>query len=57
MTADDLKAACRMFEEQHGVEAFLDTMAEIMPDRMKLQGLELTFFEADCEQTDPEETH
>ena len=28
MDVEELKTACRRFEEEHGVEAFLDAMAE-----------------------------
>ena len=29
MEAKDLKAACRKFEHEHGVEAFLDALADV----------------------------
>ncbi len=45
MEAKDLKAACRKFEHEHGVEAFLDAIAEIMTDRMAAYGLEVHFFD------------
>lgn len=45
MEVEDLKTACRRFEEEHGVEAFLDAMAELMTERMAVQGLELRFFD------------
>jgi hypothetical protein len=45
MDVEDLKTACRIFEKEHGVEAFLDAMAELMTERMAVQGLELRFFD------------
>jgi hypothetical protein len=43
MTAEELRRACITFEEEHGVEAFLDALALIMQDRLKLHGLEIEF--------------
>jgi len=50
MEADELKAACRKFEDEHGVEAFVDAIAEIMTNRMAAHGLEVKFFD-DADQT------
>lgn len=47
MTKDDLERACREFEEEHGVDAFLDALAAIMQTRMALRGLDLSFFDDD----------
>lgn len=49
MDVQDLKTACRRFEKEHGVEAFLDAMAELMTERMAVQGLELRFFDDGAE--------
>ncbi|MCW1411930.1 permease [Rhizobium sp. 1AS11] len=38
-----LKEACRDFEAKYGIEAFLDTMAAIMRDRLGAHGLNVTF--------------
>ncbi|MBW9091835.1 hypothetical protein JNB91_29075 [Rhizobium wenxiniae] len=45
MDVEDLKTACRRFEKEHGVEAFLDATAKLMTERMAVQGLELRFFD------------
>lgn len=37
---EDLKAACRRFEKEHGVEASLDAMAALVTERVAVQGLE-----------------
>ena len=47
MTKDDLERACREFEQEHGVDAFLDALAAIMQTRIALQGLDLSFFDDD----------
>jgi|GEM_PF-2346221 len=52
MDTEDLKTACRRFEQEHGIEAFLDAMAEVMTERMAVQGLELRFFEDDARRND-----
>ena len=49
MEVEDLKTACRRFEKEHGVEAFLDAMAELMTEGMAVQGLELRFFDDGAE--------
>jgi len=43
MEANDLKAACRKFEHEHGVEAFLDAIAGIMPTGWPLIGCRRIF--------------
>ena len=40
-----LKEACRMFEVRYGIEAFLDTMAAIMQDRLGGHGLNIQYVE------------
>ncbi|MDP9840627.1 putative HD phosphohydrolase [Neorhizobium huautlense] len=55
MDTEDLKTACRRFEKEHGVEAFLDAMAELMTERMAVQGLKLRFFD-DNDQRNDEQT-
>jgi hypothetical protein len=40
-----LKEACHHFEAKYGVEAFLDTMATIMRDRLADHGLDVEFFD------------
>jgi hypothetical protein len=42
-----LKEACRGFEAKYGVEAFLDTMAAIMQDRLGAHGLAVQFDDSD----------
>lgn len=45
MEVEDLKTACRRFEKEHGAEGFLDAVAELMTERVAVQGLELRFFD------------
>ncbi len=47
MTRNDLENACRTFEAEHGVDAFLDAMAKIMQARLAAHGLNVEFDEAD----------
>jgi hypothetical protein len=54
MTVDDLKTACVNFEHEHGVEAFIDALANIMQDRLRMQGLLLDFSDDLAEPTHPE---
>jgi len=44
-----LKEMCRAFEAEHGIEAFLDTMAEVMQERLGAHGLTIRFDEDDEE--------
>jgi hypothetical protein len=49
-----LKEACRGFEAKYGIEAFLDTMAAIMQDRLGAHGLAVQFDDSDgCDCTVP----
>jgi hypothetical protein len=50
MKAEDLERACTAFEEEHGVDIFLDVMAEIMQRRMAKHGVQLEFFDEDHDQ-------
>jgi hypothetical protein len=43
--AKALKAVCRDFEARHGIEAFLDTIAGIMQDRLGDYGLNIELFD------------
>jgi hypothetical protein len=47
-----LEEACRHFEAKYGVEAFLDTMAAIMRDRLGDHGLDIEFFDDEIEDSD-----
>jgi hypothetical protein len=42
---DELEAVCTAYEEEHGIDAFLNAMAAIMQRRMARQGLKLEFFD------------
>jgi hypothetical protein len=41
MTSDKLERACIEFEDEHGIDAFLEAMAEIMQRRLLRHGLEI----------------
>ncbi|WP_075293203.1 hypothetical protein [Pararhizobium arenae] len=43
MTLKDLESACTDFEDEHGIDAFLAAMAEIMERRMSRHGINLSF--------------
>lgn len=47
MTQEELEQACIDFEDEHGMEAFLDAMAEIMQHRLARHGLSLEFAESE----------
>ena len=38
MTQQELRDACFAYENEHGMEAFCDAMADIMAERMTLKG-------------------
>jgi len=43
MTLEELEHACVEFEDEHGIDSFLDAMAEIMQRRLLRHGLEIEF--------------
>jgi hypothetical protein len=45
MKANELEKACRKYEAEHGIEAFLDAMAVIMQKRMARHGVALNFYD------------
>jgi hypothetical protein len=55
MTIEELERVCLDFEDEHGIDAFLDAMAAIMQRRLLKHGLEITF--DDAGQEDPESLH
>lgn len=44
----ELEKACRSYEEEHGLEGFLDAMAKIMERRALRLGLKLELVEDDA---------
>ena len=49
MTQQELRDACFAYENEHGMEAFCDAMADIMAERMTLKG---SIFEDDVDPLD-----
>jgi hypothetical protein len=45
ITVEQLEAACITFEDEHGLEVFLETLSGIMQRRLTRHGLELSFFD------------
>lgn len=43
MVIEDLESACRNFEDEHGIDAFLAAMAEIMQRRLLRHGIHAEF--------------
>ncbi|WP_198935197.1 hypothetical protein [Pararhizobium arenae] len=43
--AKALEEACRSFEAKYGIDAFLNTMAAIMQDRLSEHGINIEFFD------------
>ena len=43
MVIEDLETACRNFEDEHGIDAFLTAMAEIMQRRLLRHGIYAEF--------------
>ena len=43
--ARTLKDACHRFETKYGIDAFLDTMASLMQDRLDAHGFKIDFFD------------
>jgi hypothetical protein len=53
VSRETLKETCRAFEARHGIDAFLETMAEVMQERLAPHGLDLQFDDGLPEQDAP----
>jgi len=54
MNSTELKQVCREFEREHGIDAFLETMAELMEERMPSHGINVHFDGMDGELREPD---
>ena len=52
MTIEELERACLDFEDEHGIDAFMDAMAAIMRRRLLKHGLDITFDDAGLEDSE-----
>jgi len=52
MTIEELERACLDFEDEHGIDAFMDAMAAIMQRRLLKHGLDITFDDAGLEDSE-----